>query len=49
MKNSWKGIKPTIISLQKSKNESSKITSFVDQTVTDPRITAKIQLEVPFS
>ena len=38
-----KELNQSIISLQKSTNESSKIICFADQTITDPWITAEIQ------
>ena len=39
MKNTWKGIR-SIISLQKTTNDSPKIISLEDHTVTDPRTIA---------
>ena len=60
MKNTWKGIR-SIISLQKTTNDSPKIISLEDHTVTDPRtiantfnsffcsVAAEVQSEVPFS
>ena len=60
MKNTWKGIR-SIISLQKTSNDSPKIISREDHTVTDPRTIANtfnnffcsvasgVQSEVPFS
>ena len=60
MKNTWKGIR-SIISLQKTSNDSPKIISLEDHTVTDPRTIANtfnnffcsvatgVQSEVPFS
>ena len=60
MKNTWKGIR-SIISLQKTTNDSPKIISLEDHTVTDQRtientfnsffcqVAAEVQPEVPFS
>ena len=60
MKNAWKRIR-SIISLQKTANDSLKIISLEDHTVTDPRtiantfktffcsVAAEVQSEVPFS
>ena len=60
MKNVWKGIR-SIISLQKTSNDSPKIISLEEHTVTDPRTIANtfndffclvvtgVQSEVPFS
>ena len=60
MKNTWKGIR-SIISLQKTTNDSPKIISLEDHTVTDPRtstnnfdsffclLVAEVQSEVSFS
>ena len=60
IKNTWKGIR-SIISLQKTSNDSPKIISLEDHTVTDPRtiantfnnffssVAAGLQSEVPFS
>ena len=59
MKNTWKGIR-SIISLQKATNDSPKIISLEDHTVTDPRtiannfdsffcsLVAEVQSEVPY-
>ena len=58
-KNTWKGIR-SIISIQKTSNNSPKIISLEDHTVTDPRtiaitfnnffcsVAAGFQSEVPF-
>ena len=60
MKNTWKGIR-SIISLQKISNDSPKIISLEDHTVTDPQtiantfnnffcsVATEVQSEVPFS
>ena len=60
MKNTWKGIR-SIISLQKTTNDSPKIVSVKDHTVTDLQtilntfnsffcsVEAEVQSEVPFS
>ena len=60
MKNTWEGIR-SIISLQKTTNDSSTIISLKGHTVTDPRtiantfnsffcsVVAEVQSEVPFS
>ena len=60
MKNTWEGI-TSIISLQKTTNDSPKIISLEGHTVTDPQtiantfnsffcsVAAEVQSEVPFS
>ena len=60
MKNTWEGIR-SIISLQKTTNDSPTIISLEGHTVTDPRtiantfnsffcsVAAEVQSEVPFS
>ena len=60
MKNTWEGIR-SIISLQKTTNDSPTIISLKDHTITDPRtiantfnslfcsVAAEVQSEVSFS